>query len=268
MPIHVPRSAFTPREVARAGEVWRAFQEVAVLGSTGVGWPPERYREAGVNFMVRRMVARHDREIVYGDALRGETWPRMIRRGTLFHRECRLRDARGPVAAASQEWVHIGRADDGSYRALRCSPELEAAFPLEAHDGPVVLPEHEPVDGAPHAFTFTCWRSWADPLRHVNHPAYVDWADEGLARAMVAAGLDPVAVVPVAEEVRFRGGVEPGDDVRVTTQLVGRTAAGDAVLAHEVLRGPESEIAAKATLVRRLVEPAGTERLLSALGAR
>ena len=142
-----------------------------MLGSTAVGWPPERYRADGVNFMMRRMVVHHAREVVYGEALRGVTWPRLIRRGTLFHRECRLQLGTEPVAAASQEWVHIGSVD-GAYRALRASAALEAAFPVEDHGGPVSLPAAEPREGAAHDFTFTSWETWADPLGHVNHPVY------------------------------------------------------------------------------------------------
>ena len=261
MPIHVPRSAFTPREVARAGDVWRAFQEVAVLGSTALGWPPERYRADGVSFMMRRMVVRHEREVVYGDALTGRTWPRQIRRGTLFHRECRLALGTEAVAATSQEWVHIGTVD-GAYRALRSSPELEEAFPIEDHGPPVSLPAVEAREGAAHSFAFESWQTWADPLGHVNHPVYVDWADEGLARVLRPAGLDPVALVSVAEEVRFRGGVGPGDAVRVSTRLVGITEAGDAVTEHGIL-GPGEVLAAKATLVRSL--PGGAQRLLDVL---
>ncbi|MEO0324735.1 MAG: thioesterase family protein [Myxococcota bacterium] len=264
VPIHVPRSAFTPREVARAGDLWRAFQEVAVLGSTAVGWPPERYRAAGVNFMMRRMVVRHDREVVYGEALTGQTWPRLIRRGTLFHRECRLKLGAQPLAAASQEWVHIGTVD-GAYRALRSAPELEASFAAEDHGGPVGLPSFDARRGPEHAFTFTSWETWADPLGHVNHPVYVDWADEGLARVLRAAPggpVDPVALVAVAEEVRFRGGVGPGDAVRVTTRLAGVTGEGHAVTEHAV-QGPGGALAAKATLVRSLPEDEG--RLEAAL---
>src|SRR5690606_21392434 len=79
--VMLPRSAFTPRETARAGDVWRLFQGVAVGGSIQAGWPPERYREEGVSFVVRSMVVVHHREAIYGERLVGTTWPSRFRRG-------------------------------------------------------------------------------------------------------------------------------------------------------------------------------------------
>ena len=44
-PVTLQRNSFGPRLTARAGDVWRAFQEIAVVASTAAGWPPSRYRE-------------------------------------------------------------------------------------------------------------------------------------------------------------------------------------------------------------------------------
>src|SRR5690606_7203923 len=95
--VSLPRSAFTPRETARAGDVWRLFQDVAVGGSIQVGWPPARYRDEGVSFIVRSMVVVHHAETIYGEALTGTTWPSRFRRGLFFRRECRVRSPRGPI---------------------------------------------------------------------------------------------------------------------------------------------------------------------------
>ena len=103
----IPRSAFTPREVARAGDLWRAFQDVAVGGSTAAGWPPSRYLEEGRSMIVRSMTVRHHRETYYREPLVGRTWPSRVRRRTFFRRECRLEGESGPIAAATQEWVHV-----------------------------------------------------------------------------------------------------------------------------------------------------------------
>ena len=65
--LHLARSAFTPRDVARAGDVWRVFQEAAVAGSSAVGWPPGRYRETGTAFVVRQMTVVHHRETRFGE---------------------------------------------------------------------------------------------------------------------------------------------------------------------------------------------------------
>ncbi len=257
VPLLLPRSAFTPRETARAGDVWRLFQDVAVGGSIQAGWPPERYRAEGVSFIVRSMVVRHHRETVYGDALVGETWPSRFRRGMFFQRECRLRGPHGPVASATQHWVHV--ASDLSL--VRASDALTEAFAVEERDPPVELPVFEATPervGPPLAFD--CWHTWMDPLAHVNHPAYVDWCDEALARWLVANGHDAAQVQPVAEAAHYRLGVVAGERVEVTSALVGRTAEGDAVFAHEVEVAGERR--AKLTLVRRLAGEDGASALL------
>ena len=38
--IGIPRHGAGPREVARSGEIWRLFQEVAMRATTAAGWPP------------------------------------------------------------------------------------------------------------------------------------------------------------------------------------------------------------------------------------
>ena len=81
--LHIPRHAFSVREVARAGDIWRAFQEAAVLGSSAVGWPPPRYRQEDCAFVVRSMVVRHHAEAQYGEPVRATTWVRNFRRGLL-----------------------------------------------------------------------------------------------------------------------------------------------------------------------------------------
>ncbi len=228
--IALPRSAFSPREVARAGDLWRAFQDLAVGGSSSAGWPPERYRAEGVSWIVRSMAVVHHRETEFGEAIRGTTWPSALRRGMFFRRECRLRGPAGPVASATQDWVHVA----ADLTLTRASDALVASFPIEAHDAPVELPAHAPIEGAAtHTFELECWHTWMDPLGHVNHPVYVEWADEALARVLAARGVDPSEVRPVAEAARVRSGVVAGDRVRVETRLVGETD-GAAVLAHEL----------------------------------
>ncbi|MCB9593155.1 MAG: thioesterase family protein [Sandaracinaceae bacterium] len=246
MDITLPRSAFTPREVARAGDVWRAFQDVAVGGSSLAGWPPERYRAEGVSFIVRSMVVVHHRETVFGEPLRGTTWPSDFKRGMFFRRECRLRTPDGPVASATQQWVHVA----ADVTLARASDALVACFAVEAHDPPVELPSHDPVD-APleHEMELECWHTWMDPLGHVNHPVYVDWADEALARWLAARGIDPARMRPVAESARFKSGVVGGERVRVATRLTGRH--GDAaVFTHAMSVGDRA--VAQVTTMRAL----------------
>ena len=262
--LFLPRSAFSPREAARAGDVWRLFQDVAVAGSIGAGWTPARYREASCSMIVRSMIVLHHRETIYGEILRGRTWPSSVRRGMFFRRECRITTAEGPVASATQEWVHVATDADGQDIAVaRASEALLAAFPAEDREPSVALPEVQPRGGPgrAHRFELECWHGWMDPLGHVNHPAYVDWCDEALSRAMAEADIDPVRLAPVAERVAFRSGVVAGERAVVETRLRGTTAAGHAVFEQEV--SVAERVCAKATAVRRLVDDSGECGLLA-----
>lgn len=260
-PVHLPRNAFNPRNRARAGDVWRAFQDVATEGSARAGWPPDRYVRNDIGFVVRSMVVVHDREIPWGEPVTGRTWVHGFRRGILTTRECRLSGPDGPIAAASQEWVHV-RASE--MKPVRASDELLAAFPAADGEPSPVMPAMSAVTGAPtHTFSFRCWHTWMDPLAHVNHPVYVDWCDEGTSRAMARAGLDPVALVPVAERVDYRSGVVAPEEVTVRTTVAGVTEQGDVVLDHVIEKGANT-VAATARTVRRLAD-GGTDALLLAL---
>jgi len=246
-PLRLPRHAFTPRDAARAGDVWRCFQEAAVEASTLAGWPPMRYREAGTAFVVRSMVLVHHREASYGEPTRARTWVSRFRRETLSTRQVRLFGDDGPVASGTQEWVHV--SEDLELR--RAPPELGAAFPVHEEGEDVVLPSWEEHPGATHTFELECWHTWMDPLNHVNHPVYVDWCDEGISRVMAAGGVSPVALMPVAEKLTFRAGVTAGDRVTVESRRVGRTEAGALVLEHRILRA-DGTLCVDGVTVRRL----------------
>ena len=231
------------------------------------GWPPVRYREIGTSFVVRSMVVVHHRETAYGDALRGTTWVSRFRREMLSTREVRIADENGPVVSARQEWVHVSAA----LEPTRGSKALVDAFPVEPGppgDAPPELPTlahaaETIATAAPHVFTFTAWSTWMDPLAHANHPAYVDWCDEATSRAMLRFGLDPVALVPVGEEVLFKSGVVAGDEVRVESKAEGWTASGAAILSHRVLVGNRPCVIA--TTVRRLLGASGPSALVGAI---
>lgn len=248
-PIRLPRHAFTPRQVARPAEVWRVFQEAAVQASTECGWPPTRYIDEQVAFVVSSMTVRHHREVRYGEELVLRTWLRDFRRDILTKREVRLIGDDGLVAATTQQWAHVGNVD-GRMAPKRATPELMAAFRRRDDLGPVVgLPKpDQALDGQVHTFAFDCWNTWMDPLGHANHPLYLDWCDEALARIAVAQGLDPDDVSPVAERIAWKAGVVSGDRVQVTTHVAG--TLGDAwVLRHRIHGASEY---ARATTIRRL----------------
>jgi acyl-CoA thioesterase FadM len=269
MPIHVPRHAFSTREVARPGDLWRACQEVALLGSTAHGWPPTRYRSEGCAFIVRRMVMRHDGELRYGEGLVAETWVRTFERGLISHREIALRSTDGrDVARSSQEWVHVRFESSTagiSLRPARASGELVSAFVIEDHDAPPSMPSVARSSQGP-AFTMTLPLRFVemDPLGHLNHPAYVDLADEHVSALLHQHGVDPSKMSAAAEHVTFRTGLIAPGPVRLETRCVGTTGEGEHVLSVRMFDTSE-RLAAEVTLVRRLVgDPAA---LGLALGA-
>lgn len=245
----LPRYAFSPREVARAESIWRAFQEIAVLGSTRAGWPPTRYRREHCSWIMRSMRVIHDREAVWGEGFSGKTWISRLRRDTFSTRQVRLVGPEGTIARGQQEWAHV----DGEMRPGRASASLCADLPpIDYDDGlaPLALPAFEPVEGDCFAFELTVWPTWIDPLGHVNHPTYLAWADESVSRMLAAKRIDPHGLVPVAEEVHYSRGVLANDRIRVETRRVGVAAGETRVFEHRILRG--EECCARATTVRRL----------------
>jgi len=259
LPLHIPRHAFSVREVARAADLWRAFQEAAVLGSSAVGWPPPRYRDEACAFVVRSMLVQHHAEARYGEPVQATTWVRNFRRGLLTTREIRLHGQEGRLLArASQEWVHVSFGVDAegqvSLRPSRASKTLLSAFEHEEHDTAPALPAvAEPVDAPTHEHDVPLRLTEMDPLGHLNHPAYVDLVDEHTSALLHGAGVDPVQLQPLFEEVRYRAGVEAPGSVRVHTRLAGHTDDGACVLHHRIVR-PDGELAAEATTIRTLAD--------------
>lgn len=272
VPEHAPafavvpqRNAFGPRLVARAGDVWRAMQDVVVEQSSSVGWTPERYVAADRMFVVRSMTVVHHREVRVSETLSGHTWPSRARRDMLFTREVRLFAQQSDVllATATQEWALLTRA----LEATKAGPDIYAAFRVTSGYPSTELPKYQPVSAPEvHHFGFRTWHLWMDAHAHVNHSAYVDYCDEGLNHVLAARGFDPQLAAPVAEEVHFRAAIGPDEEVSVETVLKGRTADA-AVFGHRVL--VKGRVCATATLVRRLAgqDGAWVEALVGSAGA-
>lgn len=229
------------------------------MASAAAGWPPSRYRDEGNAFVVRSMCVVHHRETMYGDALIGRTWVSRFRREMLTTREVRIDDAAGRVVTATQEWAHVS----ASLVPTRAPATLTAAFPVESVDetGAALPAVARPAAGSSTSVDLPIWELWADPLGHVNHPVYADFCDEALSRALRTRGELPARLVPVAEEIHFKGGVTPGDVVTVETEARGWTAAGDAVHHHRLRVG--DRVAATATTVRRLFGETGPSTLIA-----
>lgn len=247
--LSLPRNAFTAREEPRAGDLWRLCQDVATLASIRAGWPPSRFRKEKVAFIVYKMTLVHGAQSRYGAVLDTKTWVSRLRRRTLCTREVRVQSEGRPIASATQEWVHV---DFDSLKPKQGSVETASSFPEIDLEPSVALPEFEPMEGPDNHMSFEMWQTWSDPLAHANHPAYVDWCDEATSRRMVASGLDPVRLRPVAEQVVFRNAVLPGEQVTVRTRRLGVIGSDAVVLRHHV--STERGTAAEATCVRALAE--------------
>lgn len=214
MPVlRIPRHACSPRDLARAGDLWRLVQEAAVDESSARGWPPSRYRACGTAFVVRELLGVHLAPAHYGDDLPTRTWVADARRDVIMRRETTL----GSVLRTTVEWVHV-KEDGGPSRAPR---ELMDAFPVELSPAPS-LPAFTPSEPQRlPVFGLTPWYTEMDPLGHTNHPRYLDWVDEALSRWLAGQGVDPVALRPVAERLRFRGSATAGQSVEVHLQAHG-----------------------------------------------
>ncbi len=244
-PVTLQRHAFGPRLVSRAGDVWRAMQDVVVDQSSSVGWTPERYVAANGMFVVRTMTVKHEREVHIGEPLHGRTWPSRERRQMLFTRQVRLFAGDALVAGATQEWAYLSR----SLQPTRAGKDLFDAFRLEEGFPEVELPSFVAAPGHPlHVFDFTTWHGWMDPHGHVNHAAYVDYCDEGVARLVASEGHDAQALVPVAESVHFRAAIGAGELITVETTEAGH-ALGARVFQHRILSG--NKVCATGTTLRR-----------------
>ena len=204
------------------------------------------------------MTLLHRAEAPYGVVLDAQTWVSRLRRRTLSTREVRVRNAGELVAEATQEWVHV---DFETQKPKQGSEETAAAFPPTVLEPSVEMPPFEALPGAENEFSFEMWQIWSDPLAHANHPAYIDWCDEGTSRRMLAAGLDPVLLRPIAEQVTFRSSVMPGERVWVRTKRVGVIGRSAVVLKHQL--ETERGKAADADSVRGLADGRG-ESLISA----
>ena len=247
------RRSVSPRGVARPAEIWRMCQEVAVQASIRAGWSPGRLAEHGSGFVVSEMVVEHFRELTYSERSTARTWTRDFRRQMLTHREIRLSGDHGPLARATQRWVHVQRGARGEFQIGRASPALLEAFapvstpaPSASCPRPAVSTER----GRSDQFEFDVWQTWMDPNGHVNHPMYLDFGDEAIARHATESGLDPQQIYPVAERVRYRTAAVAGDRVMVETTAIGTLETGEVVFEQLIRRVVDSAVLAQITLIR------------------
>jgi len=212
-----------------------------------------RYLEAGSAYVMRLMTMEHTHEIPPIASLWATTWVSENRRGLVSVREIRLYDdeaMQDPVIRATQEWAHVDRRSG----LKRAPPELIAAFPLLTRDPSVELPAPATaIDGTPSEFRFKFWHIWRDALGHLNHPDYVDVCDESIYQHAHAKGLATEKLVAHAEKMLYRSSIEAGDDVLVTTRLVGTLDETRCIFRHRLTVG--EKLCAESTSVRGYPEP-------------
>jgi acyl-CoA thioesterase FadM len=213
----VSRHTCGPRDVVRAGELWRLVQEATVLDSAARGWPPARYRSEGRTFVVRSLFGRHHGELGWGTPVRADTWVAVSGR-VVFTRRTELRSEGAALLSAEVGWAHVHAG-----RPARAPAELIAAL----GQGPAErLPASESTTLGEQLIEWTFTPSFADtdPLGHVNHCRFVDWADELLYRWLDGRGIDPHGVRPHVDQLRFHSGSPPGASL---TAMLSRVAVQD-----------------------------------------
>jgi len=146
---------------------------------------------------------------------------------------------------------------DDSMKPARAPEALSSAFLPhdEPNDPGATLPEIAEPAGEPalHRFELTPWFTWMDPLDHVNHPAYVDFCDEAIARVAHGAGIAPLGLRPRAERMTYSRGLGALETAVVETRLKGRTADGAVVCEHQILLA-DGTLCARGTTVRDLAD--------------
>jgi acyl-CoA thioesterase FadM len=205
------------------------------------------------------MTVIHHCEIHSDASVHGQTWLRDFRRGLLTRRQVHLLDGDTLLAEATQSWVHVGEIE-GQLRPMRAPDGLIAAFPVHPEPGGITRLREwqhiEPMDLPD--FELELWHGWMDPLGHANHPAYIDWCDEALCRALVDGGHDPTLLVAAGEQVRWRRPALARDRVTVRSRLVGRSARG-LVIRHELINLQHGQTHATAMTQRHLLgDPGGS----------
>lgn len=234
-PVALPRHSFTPREVARASDLWRSCQDVALEASIRHGWPPQRYLDIGGGYLMRQMTVIHERELGPMTQLYGRTWVAENRRDMVSVRQIRLYDhpsATEPVLKAVQQWAYVDRKEG----LKRAPAELVNSFPLLKHNEALDLPAIPvPVIGTKsHAYDFYCWHIWRDSMGHLNHPDYVDICDEGILRRLSDLGLATEHMESRGERVLYRQSINAGDTVTVETFLEGILSDEECRFRHEL----------------------------------
>jgi acyl-CoA thioester hydrolase len=109
--------------------VYVAWMQAAALAhSAAQGWPGERYRQAGMGWVVRSHRIGYILPAFAGDALLVETWVATLKKATSLRRYRILRRSDGQLLAeAETDWAFI---DYATGKPTRIPVEIVHAFPV------------------------------------------------------------------------------------------------------------------------------------------
>lgn len=213
-------------EVSRSGHiglgvVLRYLEALATQASASVGFDFQWYEEHGAAWVVREMNVLLAAFPTIGDDLRLATWISDVKH-VQAQREYAiwLPHTDRQVALASARWAYIDRV-----RGLpqRLHDEVLDAFSVLGNMMPPrVLPviDEQSEVVARGELLLTARNYEADSQQHINNCVYADWLSEGLHLALTTTR-DSGAIVtrPRFYRLEYVRPAQPGDDIRVTTQI-------------------------------------------------
>lgn len=209
------------------------LEEVAIQASTAAGFSSEWYDEHGTVWVVREITVDYLHPATMSDKLEVRTWIADFRR-IRSHREYEI--YRLPdhllLVRASADWVYIDRK---TLWPTRIPPHVLARFPVPGHFAVPAARPVPPLGGAVPERRFIShhkaqWHE-VDSMGHVNNAMYVTWFEQALREALDAwlpAGEGTGAPCWRQHRIEYINAVLPGEEVEITTRLVGMGRARSA----------------------------------------
>lgn len=212
-----------------AGTILRYLEGIATEASASAGFGTRWYERQNTAWVVRDMHLFIGALPRIGEAITLATWVADFKR-VQAQREYMIQRADGGrvVARASARWAYIERTRG---QPVRLHDEMVGAFRVLGHQ---MTPRHlAPLaedDGAltRHELLLTAREYEADTQQHINNCIYADWLNEGLHLAVRSMPGWPANRVPHPRHlhIEYRRSALPGDEIRVSTQVVMRGMRG------------------------------------------
>ena len=214
------------------------LQEAAAEHARHLGVSISRLAEAGLGWVMTRLLIRMERWPLCGETIHIETWPSK-RVGHLFHREFRLCDASNLlVGAASSSWALF----DVRARHVATTPKwLEEAVPWDPEEAVGFERAAVPrLAKASYERSVVPRLSDLDINGHFNNAQLLGWTLEALPREV------PGERVLREIDVQFR------HECRLDDPVASRTEAKNGVFHHSVIRVDDGRELVRARSVWRL----------------